>query len=143
MTPYDYPEPLHDIERTINAWAQHKAETGADGLAEKMAEIRALLAEKLTELRALPDDPALRAAEPDDLAGIRALRPEGVRRYWTDLPEATYRDRLEGAWLERCAGNALGAIVELWEPEKNGGLGCLSGRCVPARRLLERRRTTE
>ena len=118
MTRYDYPEPLHDIERAINAWAQHKAETGAEGLAEKMAEIRALLDEKLTELRALPDDPALRAAEPDDLAGIRALPPEGVRRYWTDLPEATYRDRLEGAWLGRCAGNVLGSIVELWEPEK-------------------------
>ncbi len=118
MTPYDYPEPLHDIERTINVWAQHKAETGADGVAEKMAEIKALLAEKLIELRALPEDAALRAAEPDDLAGIRALRPEGLRRYWTDLPEATYRDRLEGAWLGRCAGNALGAIVELWAPEK-------------------------
>ncbi len=118
MTPYNYPEPLQDIERAINAWAQHKAETGADGVAEKMAEIRALLAEKLSELRALPEDPALRAAEPDDLEGIRALRPPGARRYWSELPEATYRDRLEGAWLGRCAGNVLGSIVELWEPEK-------------------------
>ncbi|MCY3864672.1 MAG: ADP-ribosylglycohydrolase family protein [Chloroflexi bacterium] len=118
MTNYDYPEPLQDIERTINAWAQHKSETGAAGVAEKMAEIRALLDEKLTELRALPDDPVLRAAEPDDLEGIRALRPEGVRRYWNELPEAEYRDRLEGAWLGRCAGNVLGSIVELWEPDK-------------------------
>ena len=118
MTSYDYPEPLQDIERTINLWAQQKAETGAAGLAEKMAEIKALLAEKLMELRALPDDPALRAAEPDDLDGIRALRPDGVRRYWTELPEATYRDRLEGAWLGRCAGNVLGSIVELWDIDK-------------------------
>ena len=118
MTPYDYSEPLQDIERTINAWAQHKAETGADGVTEKMAEIKALLADKLAELRALPEDAALRAAEPDDLDGIRALRPSGARRYWNELHEATYRDRLEGAWLGRCAGNVLGSIVELWSPEK-------------------------
>ena len=131
MTPYDYPEPLQDIERTINAWAQLKAETGADGVGEKMAEIKALLAEKLAELRALPEDPALRAAEPDDLAAIRALRPEGVRRYWTDLPEATYRDRLEGAWLGRCAGNVLGSIVELWAPEKMEAWAAYLGDAFP------------
>ena len=118
MTPYHYPEPLDDIERKINVWAQHKAETGADGVAEKVAEIKALLAEKLAELRALPEDPALRSAEPDDLEGIRALRPPGARRYWSELQEAAYRDRLEGAWLGRCAGNVLGSIVELWTPDK-------------------------
>ena len=118
MTNYNYPEPLADYERRFNLWAQLKAETGASGLAEKMAEIRALLDEKLAELRALPDDPVLRAAEPDDLAGIRALRPTGQRRYWTELPEATYRDRLAGAWLGRCAGCTLGAIVELWDIDR-------------------------
>ena len=118
MTNYRYPEPLQDIERAINHWAQHKAETGAAGLDDKMAEIKAILADKLAELRALPEDPALRAAEPDDLDAIRALRPPGTRRFWTDPPEAAYRDRLEGAWLGRCAGNVLGSIVELWEPDK-------------------------
>ncbi|MCY3798165.1 MAG: ADP-ribosylglycohydrolase family protein [Chloroflexi bacterium] len=131
MTPYNYPEPLQDIERTINAWAQHKAETGADGVGEKMAEIKTLLFEKLAELRALSEDPALRAAEPDDLAAIRGLRPEGVRRYWTDLPEATYRDRLEGAWLGRCAGNVLGSIVELWAPEKMEAWAAYLGDAFP------------
>ena len=77
-----------------------------------------MIAEKLAELRALPDDSDLRAAEPDDLAGIRALRPAGTRRYWSALPEATYRDRLEGALLGRFAGNVLGSIVELWDIEK-------------------------
>ena len=118
MTTYNYPEPLQNISRTINLWAQLKAETGAAGLPEKLAEINALVAEKLAELRALHDDPALRAAEPDDLDAIRALRPAGTRRYWAALPEATYRDRLEGAWLGRCAGNVLGSIVELWDIEK-------------------------
>ncbi len=118
MTPYNYPEPLQDFERSINHWALLKAEAGAAGLDEKMADIRALLAEKLAELRALPEDPALRAAEPDDLDAIRALRPDGERRYWTELPEAIVRDRLEGAWLGRCAGNVLGSIVELWDINK-------------------------
>ncbi len=121
MQPYNYPELLQGIERSINHWALLKAETGAAGLDEKLAEIEALLADKLAELRALPDDPALRAAEPDDLDAIRALRPDGERRYWTELPEATYRDRLAGAWLGRCAGNVLGAIVELWDIDKMEG----------------------
>ncbi len=131
MTPYNYPEPLQDIERTINAWAQHKAETGADGVAEKIAEIKALLAEKLAELRALPEDPALRANEPDDLEGIRALRPPGTRRYWSELPEGAYRDKLEGAWLGRCAGNVLGSIVELWSPEKMADWAAYLGDAFP------------
>ena len=118
MSAYKYPKPLGDVERTINLWAQLKAETGAAGLPEKLAEIEAALAEKLAELRALPDDPALRAREPDDLEGIRALRPAGTRRYWSELPEAEYRDKLAGAWLGRCAGNALGSIVELWDIDK-------------------------
>jgi len=131
MKPYIYPEPLQDFERTINAWAQHKAETGAAGLDEKMAEIKTLLAGKLAELRALPEDADLRAAEPDDLDAIRALRPAGERRYWTELPEATYRDRLEGAWLGRCAGNVLGSIVELWTPDKMEGWAAYLGDAFP------------
>ncbi len=118
MSNYNYPEPLQDLDRTINLWAQFKAETGAPGVAEKVAEINSLIAEKLAELRALPDDPALRAAEPDDLAGIRALRPDGARRYWTALPEEAFRDRLEGALMGRFAGCVLGSIVECWEIEK-------------------------
>jgi len=131
MTNYNYPEGLQDSARTINLWAQLKTETGAAGLADKMAEIRVLLAEKLAELRALPDDPALRAAEPDDLDGIRALRPAGTRRYWTELPEATYCDRLEGAWLGRCAGCTLGSIVELWAPEQMEAWAAYLGEAFP------------
>ena len=77
-----------------------------------------MIAEKLAELRALPDDPALLAAEPDDLPGIRALRPAGERRYWNELPEATHRDRLEAALLGRFAGCVLGSIVECWEVDQ-------------------------
>ena len=118
MTDYKYPQPLENLERSINLWAQLKTEVGAEGLADKMAEIEAICSEKLAELRALPEDPALRAAEPNDLAGIRALRPAGARRYWTELPAADYRERLEGAILGRFAGCVLGSIVECWEIEK-------------------------
>jgi ADP-ribosylglycohydrolase len=131
MTPYNYPEPLQDIDRKINAWAQLKAETGAVSVSEKMAEIKALIDEKLAELRALPEDASLKAAEPDDLDGIRALRPHGVRRYWTELPEATYRDRLTGAWLGRCAGCTLGSIVELWTPEQMERWAAYLGEAFP------------
>ncbi|MYD09234.1 MAG: ADP-ribosylglycohydrolase family protein [Chloroflexi bacterium] len=118
MSPYNYPELLNDLDRQINLWAQLKAETGATGVADKVREIDALIAEKLAELRALPDDPALRAAEPDDLDGIRALRPPGERRHWNKLPESTYRDRLEAALLGRFSGCVLGSIVECWEVEQ-------------------------
>ncbi|MCY4020417.1 MAG: ADP-ribosylglycohydrolase family protein [Chloroflexi bacterium] len=118
MSIYEYPEPLEDLDRSINLWAQLKTEAGAAGVADKMAEIKSVIADKLAELRALPEDPALRAAEPDDLSGIRALRPHGPRRYWTELPEGTFRNRLEGAIMGRFAGCVLGSIVECWEIEK-------------------------
>ncbi|MCY4537612.1 MAG: ADP-ribosylglycohydrolase family protein [Chloroflexi bacterium] len=118
MTAYNYPEPLGDLSRNINLWAQLKTETGAPGVQEKVAEIKSLIAKELAELRALPDDPDLGAAEPNDLDGIRALRPDGPRRYWTALPGSDYRNRLEGAMLGRFAGCTLGSIVELWEPDK-------------------------
>jgi len=131
MTAYNYPDPLEGLSRNINLWAQLKTETGAPGVKEKLAEINAIIAEKLAELRALPEDPALRAAEPDDLDAIRALRPDGARRFWSTLPEATYRDRLEGAWLGRCAGCTLGSIVELWEPDKMESWAAYLGDAFP------------
>lgn len=118
MSNYNYPDEVENLDRAINLWAQLKTETGAPGVADKVAEIDALIAEKLAELRALPDDPALMAKEPNDLAGIRALRPAGPRRYWRELPADKYRDRIEGAIMGRFAGCILGSIVECWEVEK-------------------------
>ena len=97
----------------------------------KVAEINDLIAEKLAELRALPDDPALMEREPDDLAGIRALRPAGVRRQWTSLTEETYRDRIEGAILGRFAGCILGSIVECWEIDKMERWAAYNGEAFP------------
>ncbi len=50
--------------------------------------------------------------EPSDLEGIRAARRKGPRRMAID--DAAIADRIEGAWLGRCAGCMLGKPVEGW-----------------------------
>lgn len=49
--------------------------------------------------------------EPDDLAKIRELRPEGPRRL-AECLRSDYGERLRGAFLGRMAGCTLGAAVE-------------------------------
>lgn len=117
MKLFDYAADLEGWELTINRYAKQKVEFGAQGVAEKVAEIEALLKQKVAELDALPNDPELERAEPDDLEAIRALRPPGARRMQTALPD-DFRDRLEGAWLARCAGCTLGSIVEGWKVDR-------------------------
>lgn len=63
-------------------------------------------------LMALPEDPALAAREPDDLAAIRALRPDGPRDLAWNPGEDEAMDRFHGAWTGRCVGCALGKPVE-------------------------------
>jgi len=117
MRLFEYPDKVAAWERRINAYAQQKVEFGAPGVAEKVAEIEALLAQKVAELDALPNDAALAKAEPDDLETIRRLRPAGGRRMWNSLAD-DFRERLEGSWLGRCAGCTLGSIVEGWTVER-------------------------
>jgi hypothetical protein len=63
-------------------------------------------------LERLEPDPVLAAAEPDDIAAIRALRPEGPRDLRWNPGEAELLDRLHGAWTGRAVGCALGKPVE-------------------------------
>jgi len=70
-----------------------------------------------SELEALPHPPA-RSTEPSDLQAIRALRPVGVRQHALNLDDATFYDRVYGAWLGRCAGCTLGKPVEGWPRAK-------------------------
>ncbi len=117
MKLFDYADFVEGWDLTINRYATQKVEFGAQGVAEKVAEIEALLKQKIAELDALPNDPELAKAEPDDLASIKALRPPGRRRLTTSLPD-NFRDRLAGAWLARCAGCTLGSIVEGWKVDR-------------------------
>jgi ADP-ribosylglycohydrolase len=117
MRLYEYPEKIGMWERKINAYAQQQVEFGAQGVAEKVAEIEAMLMAKVAELDALTIDAELAGREPDDLETIRSLRPAGRRRLWTELGD-DFRERLEGSWLGRCAGCTLGSIVEGWSVER-------------------------
>ena len=117
MKLFNYPEKVQHWDRLINAYAQQKVEFGADGVADKVAEIEAMLKRKIAELDAMPNDAALKAREPDELDEIKALRPAGKRRMWTSLPD-DFRDRLEASLLGRCAGCTLGSIVEGWSVQR-------------------------
>ena len=117
MKLFNYPEKVQHWDRLINAYAQQKVEFGAEGVADKVAEIEALLKRKIAELDAMPNDAALKAREPDELDEIKALRPAGKRRMWTSLPD-DFRDRLEASLLGRCAGCTLGSIVEGWSVQR-------------------------
>lgn len=50
--------------------------------------------------------------EPDDLAGIRALRRDS-QNFTPPALNHAFADRMHGAWLGRCVGCALGKPVEL------------------------------
>lgn len=88
-------------------------------------------------LMALEPDPALAAQEPNDLAAIRAARPEGPRdlRWQPSADELV--DRLHGAWIGRCVGCALGKPVEGMGMSRAGDT-VLSGRAT-IRRYLQAR----
>ena len=67
------------------------------------------VAEKLKDLPMRADWPY---REPDELAEIRRLRPEGPRRLKLSLPDDEMLERFHGAWRGRCTGCALGKPVE-------------------------------
>ena len=132
MQLFDYPDAVSNWDQTINRYAMMKTEYGAEGVAEKVAEIQAAMREKLAELIALPDDAALTAAEPDELSAIQALRPDGARRMWTSLSD-DFRRRLEGAFIGRCAGCTLGSIVEGWQVKRMEDWAAYLGDSYPLR----------
>ncbi len=80
-------------------------------------------------LVSLPVDQALAAEEPNDLAGIRRLRPAGPRDLAWQPGDAEAFDRFHGAWTGRAAGCALGKPVE--------GMGLSSeGTAIAGRRRI-------
>ncbi len=63
-------------------------------------------------LERLPKSPDFHYVQPNDLEGIRKLRPKGPRKLKMKFGEDELLDRLHGAWTGRAAGCALGKPVE-------------------------------
>jgi len=128
-----YPE-TPDYRRLIDQitlYTQLKHEHGAEGIAPILAQTESALQQAVEELRVLPGDAEMARREPDDLAGIQALRPDGPRRLWDSFDEPAYRERLSGALLGRMAGNVLGAPVEFWTIERMASLAKENGEAFP------------
>ncbi|MFO7636824.1 MAG: ADP-ribosylglycohydrolase family protein [Clostridia bacterium] len=115
---YDYPV-FPDMRKQLEPLVQYgklKYEQGSDASSIQaiLNEANDCLLAKIDEIMGLPEDPGLLAREPDDLAAIRALRPQGRRAIWQRFDREKYREKIRGALLGRFAGCTLGAPVEFW-----------------------------
>lgn len=109
---------LKKLCQDILNYADVKTENGGKELQKLLSDVEKSLNVAIARVKKWPVDPKLTAQEPDSLAKIRALRPEGPRRIWTYFDKQKYVPRLEGAFLGRMAGCTLGAPVEMWSLEK-------------------------
>ncbi|MDD4796649.1 MAG: ADP-ribosylglycohydrolase family protein [Eubacteriales bacterium] len=98
----------------LTEYSRLKHENGSQDVDAALLAAEEGLKAALEHLKNLPECPELAAREPDDLAAIQALRPDGPRRLWKELDADTYADRLQAAFLGRIAGCTLGAPVEFW-----------------------------
>jgi ADP-ribosylglycohydrolase len=122
---------LRDKLNQLNDWAALQHEYGATGIAERIGRLEREIEAVCAEIRQLPIDAELAEREPNELADIWALRPEGPRRLWQSFDESAYADRLEGALLGRLAGCTLGAPVEFWTIERMQNLARENGMDYP------------
>ncbi|MFB3880808.1 MAG: ADP-ribosylglycohydrolase family protein [Armatimonadota bacterium] len=106
----NYSETLDELRNLVELKHDH----GAKGLEKPLAKAQRALLAAMKEVERAKVDKAAAEREPNDLAGIRRLRPRGPRALWKEFDERRYADRVEGALLARMAGCTLGAIVEGW-----------------------------
>lgn len=114
-----YPD-IPDFQSTVSEIIEYvrlKAEYGSTGLDSFLFNLDQTLKSSLDTLKNMSIDKQLTAKEPDTLAEIRRLRPDGVRKIWNEIPNDIYRDKLEGALISRLAGCTLGAPVEFHSVE--------------------------
>lgn len=122
---------IRALANEFSFYTQLKREYRAQGLSTVVREMAKAIKAGTRRMRALRDDARLARAEPNDLDAIRSLRPRGPRRLWAKLDRETYLDRLEGAFLARCAGCTLGAPVEAWSIERMANLAKETGKPFP------------
>ncbi len=139
--PYPTFPDLHKLIEDLKHYAELKHEYGSKGIAPKLAQAERALRSALRDVKALPEDRKLAAAEPDDLDAIRALRPRGPRRLWDRYHKKRYPTQIEGALMARCAGNILGAIVELYPIWRMKHVARLCGDEFPPTRYWSRSAT--
>jgi len=109
--------PIHTQFDYLVDYIRLKHEYGAEGIDEAVQRLADAMNVCLEEIKGLTVNEEKALREPDGYEAILSLRPEGPRRLWDALPE-TYRDKLEGAFLARCAGCTLGAPVEFWATDE-------------------------
>ena len=87
-----YPN-IPDFQSTVSEIIEYvrlKAEYGNTDLDSYLSNLEQTLKASLDELKNLPIDAQLAADEPDTLAKIRRLRPDGPRRLWDEIPADSY-----------------------------------------------------
>jgi hypothetical protein len=85
------------------------------------------------QLLELPVLPGFAFQEPDDLAGIRSLRPDATQRRFNSVTtDAELFDRLHGGWLGRCVGCTLGGPGETFRPRTRERLKEYLGAFTPS-----------
>ncbi len=109
---------LRHLLEQLHLYSHLKHDYDAPGITALLTQAEQFLQTSLEQLQALPVDAVLALQEPNDLAHIRQLRPDGPRRLWHSLDNTIYREKLEGALLGRMAGNVLGVPVEGWSPQR-------------------------
>ncbi|QQE12066.1 ADP-ribosylglycohydrolase family protein [Planctomycetota bacterium] len=130
-----YPESgkLHSkIDEVLN-WGALRHEQGAgEAVDEVLKQLADVVDAARNKIEGLSVDAEMVKREPNDLEGIRGLRPEGRRKLVGSLSEIEgFEERLLGAMYARFAGCTLGAAVELLEIERMKGLAEVGGDAWP------------
>lgn len=99
-------------------YARLKHEYGAARVKVVVDEALASIEKGVRQLKSLPVDKKLLAKEPNEYKAILNARPNGIRKIWSSIDRKVFKERLEGAFLGRCAGCTLGTIVEFWEVDR-------------------------
>jgi ADP-ribosylglycohydrolase len=100
------------IIEQLRTYSKHKHEYGSKGIEKILNDAYIKLGLSLEEIINLVEDESMLITQPNDLASIHKLRPNGPRKIWNTIDEDVYLDKLEGAFLSRVAGCILGAPVE-------------------------------